>query len=137
MKYLLYNDGSGICKTRKGVPLETLTSIDFSGDSGALRFSVNSSAGERFFSIVNSVATLNKSAFSEGVNKITVYGKNKVWKCESLSLKDNILTPCGCDSTEQIAFFKSEYEKLFKRLALCEAKLSELSRAIEGNKLFK
>ncbi len=137
MKILLFKDGSGICKTREGIPLELLTSIEFLGDSSALRFSVNSSEGERFFSISNSVAMLGKGAFSEGINRITVYGKNKVWKCESLSLKNNILTPCGCDSTEQIAFFKSEYERLTKRLSLCEARLSELSRAIEGNKIFK
>ena len=120
-----------------GVPLEMLTSIEFSGDSSALRLSVSSKNGERFFSILNSAATLSRNAFSEGENRITVYGKSKKWKCEALNLKDNILTPCGCDSTEQIALFKSEYERLSKRLSACEAQLSELSKAIKGSKLFK
>ncbi|MBE6694884.1 MAG: hypothetical protein E7587_00370 [Ruminococcaceae bacterium] len=137
MKYILYKDGSGICKTREGITLDTLISITFTGDVSALRMSVSSNGSERFFSIVNSVATLSKNAFSEGINKITVYGKSKRWKCEALSLKDNILTPCGCDSTEEIALFKSEYERLSKRLSACENQLSELSKAIKGSKLFK
>ena len=137
MKYILYKDGSGICKTRESIPLEKLTSIELSGDSSALRLSVSSKDGERFFSVINSVATLGRNAFSEGINKITVYGKDKRWKCEALELKENAVTPCGCDSTEQIALFKSEYERLTKRLSACESQLSELSRAIKGNKLFK
>ena len=137
MKYILYKDGSGICKTREALPLESINSIEFFGDSSALRLSISSNGNERFFSIVNSVAALSKSAFSEGVNKITVYGKDKRWKCESLNLKEDTITPCGCDSTEQIAFFKSEYERLTKRLSACESQLSELSKAIKGSKLFK
>lgn len=137
MKYILYKDGSGICKTRSGAPLEMLNSIEFSGDTDALRLCIASKQGERFFSVTNSVAALSRNAFSEGENRITVYGKNKLWKCEALNLKDDILTPCGCDSTEQMAFFKSEYERLQKRLSACETMIAELSQAIKGSKLFK
>ena len=138
MKFILYKDGPGLCKTREGEALDEIVMLHFTGDGSEIRLGVSSNGNpERFYSITNGCSAIPKYAFFEGENKITVYGKTKLWKCESLFLKENYFTPMGCDSTEEILAFKSEYEKLHKRLSLCEAQLSELSKAIFGSKLFE
>ena len=136
MKYILYKDGSGLCKTREKEVLENVIQLQFLGDGSEIRVGIFSNGKERFYSITNGAVILPATAFCDGENKITVYSKNRLWKCESLILNENELFPAGCDSTEQIAFFKSEYEKLQKRLFGCEMQISRLEKIVEGNTLF-
>lgn len=138
MKYILYKDRTGLCKTRKGEELSDVVTLQFAGDGSEMRVGIRSEEnGERFYKITEGSVAIPKSAFKDGLNQITVYGSDKLWKCEELVLHDGFLHPNGCDSTEEILNFKSEYEKLYKRLALCEAQISELKRAVNGAKLFE
>lgn len=138
MKYILYKDGSGLCKTREGELLSRFVTLQFISDGSEIRLGISKSgANERFYSITNGSAIIPSSAFFEGENQITVYGKSKLWKCEALNLQDNIISPVGCDSTEQIVIFKSEYERLQKRISICESQIAELTKSIDGAKLFK
>ncbi len=138
MKYILYKDGSGLCKTREGETLSDIVTLQFIGDGSEIRVGVrNKENSERFYKITNGSVAIPKNAFCVGINQITVYGKQKLWKCESLALDSGTLYPNGCDSTEQILNFKNEYEKLLKRLFLCEAQISELKKTVNGTKLFE
>ena len=138
MKYILYKDGSGLCKTRKGEELSDVVTLQFIGDGSELRIGLrNEENGERFYKINKGSVALPKSVFSEGENKITVYGKDKLWHCEALMIEGGTVYPVGCDSTEEILVFKSEYEKMQKRLSICEIKIRELEKALNGVKLFE
>ena len=138
MKYILYKDGSGLCKTREGERVFDIVTLRFAGNCGEVRVGIrNEENGERFYKITDGSVAVPKGVFSSGENKITVYGKDRLWVCESLILDSDLLYPAGCDSTEEILAFKSEYEKLQKRLSICEIKIRELENAVNGVKLFE
>lgn len=135
IEYKLFTDGSGICATREEKISEERIVLRF--PSYALRVGVISDTErERFFNLTNGECDISVEAIKEGENRITVYGKTKRWKCESLSRSGDRLFPVGIDSAEEISAFKEEYEKIYARLSLCERRLFALEEKINAKALF-
>lgn len=137
IEYKLFFDGSGICGDREALTLADTVALRFSGDGVKTRLGIISdNAQERFFNISENKTEISASAFAQGENRLTVYGKGKRWKCEPLLRCENKISPRGIDSAEEISHFKSEYEMLSTRLALCESRLYSLEEKIEKQILF-
>jgi hypothetical protein len=136
IKYNLFFDNSGICEKREPLTLgETLT-LTFFGGEGVRVGIVGEAGGEKFFSVRDGACRICTASLEEGENRVTVYGKSKRWKCESLIKKGDVITPAGVDCAEQISLFKSKYESIFTRLAMCEARLCALENQINQKSLF-
>ncbi len=137
IEYKLFSDNSGICATREGVSLGESVTLKFPTSCNVVRIGITKPAEcEKFFNVSDSQTQVSCASFGEGVNKVTVYGKTKRWKCESLTLDGNRLFPAGVDSSEQILHHKTEYEKLCARLTLCESRLIALEQKINQKIIF-
>ena len=137
INYRLFADGTGICVTRDEIPVSDTVCLSFSGDGAQTRLGIISNEEkERFFTISDSSCEISSASLTDGENRLTVYGKGKRWKCEPLLMRDGKISPSGIDSSEQILFFKSEYERLCTRLSMCETRLYELETKINQRSLF-
>ena len=137
IEYKLFFDGSGICAKRDGHDVTDTLTLSFSGEGEKHRLGIISDGkGERFFNITDSKTEISASSLDEGENRLTVYGKNKRWRCEPLVREENRIYCGGVDSAEEIMHFKSEYEKIYATLALCEARLHALEEKTSKAFLF-
>ena len=137
IEYKLFSDNSGICSTRTATPIEDTVTLKFSGRDDIVRIGITKpNESERFYNLNGQTTEISRQAFGEGENKLTVYGKTKRWKCESLVLADNVITPYGVDTPEQLLLFKSEFEKLCARLSICESRLLTLEEKTNQKIIF-
>ena len=136
IKYNLFYDNSGICEKRDDIALGEVLTLTFCGGEGVRVGVVGEGGGERFFSVRDGVCQICATSLFEGENRVTVYGKSKRWKCESLIKKGDVITPAGVDCAEHISLFKSKYESIFTRLAMCEGRLCALENQINQKSLF-
>ena len=137
IEYKLFSDNSGICSTREGVCLGESVTLKFPHVCEVVRIGITKpNESERFFNVNDAQTQISSASFGEGENKVTVYGKAKRWKCESLALKCGRLLPMGVDSSEQILHHKTEYEKLCARLTLCESRLIALEQKTNQKIIF-
>ena len=136
IKYNLFYDNSGICEKREPLVLGDTLTVAFLGGEGIRVGIVGDEGGERFFSVREGACQICAASLFEGENRVTVYGKSKRWKCESLIKNGDVITPAGVDCAEQISLFKSKYEPIFTRLAMCEGRLCALENQINQKSLF-
>lgn len=137
IEYKLFSDNSGICATREPQELGETVEIKLSGNGEVVRIGITKpNESERFYNVSDSSTEVRGSAFGEGENKVTVYGKTKRWKCESILLCDGLLCPVGVNASEQILLFKLEYERLYARLSLCEGRLLALEEKTNQKIIF-
>ncbi len=136
IEYKLFTDGSGICTERERKVLGERITFKFQENSAVRVGIIADGENERFFNLTNGECEISANVIKEGENRLTVYGKNKRWKCESLLREGEILYPRGVDSAEEISAFKTEYEKIYARLSLCEARIFALEEKINSKTLF-
>ena len=137
IEYKLFSDSSGICSTRASTLLDDTVTLKFCGRDDIVRIGITKpNEKERFYSLSGQTTEISRHAFGEGENKLTVYGKTKRWKCESLVLADNVITPYGVDTPEQLLLFKSEFERLCARLSICESRLLTLEEKTNQKIIF-
>ena len=136
IEYKLFTDGSGICTQREEKVTGERITFKFPENS-ALRVGIIADGeNERFFNLTNGECEISANVIKEGENRITAYGKNKRWKCERLLREGEKLSPCGVDSAEEISAFKTEYEKIYARLSMCEARIFALEEKTNSKNIF-